>query len=73
MIFTTIQRYVVSNILTVYYSALVLFSFLITFLKNPFKNPWEQKLVLVPPARLSDPKYGVHKYVKANVSIFCLM
>ncbi|XP_013175462.1 PREDICTED: epoxide hydrolase 3-like [Papilio xuthus] len=66
MSFTAIQRFFVSNFLTVYYSVLILFSFLLTFLRNPLKNPWEQKLVLVPPARLSDSKYGVHKYVKAN-------
>ncbi|KPJ12514.1 Epoxide hydrolase 3 [Papilio machaon] len=63
---TVIQRFFVANILTVCYSVLVLFKFLLIFLRNPLRNPWQQKLVLVPPARLSDPKYGVHKYVKAN-------
>lgn len=64
------QRFLVSNALTVYYSVITLISFAIAYLTNPFKNPWELKLRLMPPACLSDPKYGVHKYVKANVSIF---
>ncbi|XP_069355244.1 uncharacterized protein [Maniola hyperantus] len=33
---------------------------------NPFSDPWAMKLKLVPPACLFDPKYGVHKYIKAN-------
>lgn len=44
--------------------------FALVYLKNPFSNPWAQKLKLEPPARLTDPKYGVHKYIKVNVSIF---
>ncbi|CAG4951296.1 unnamed protein product [Parnassius apollo] len=47
-------------------SVLVLVLFAIAYLKNPFRNPWDLKLRLVPPANLTDPKYGVHKYVKAN-------
>ncbi|KAJ0179490.1 hypothetical protein K1T71_005202 [Dendrolimus kikuchii] len=33
---------------------------------NPFSNPWALKLRLVPPACLTDQKYGVHKYLKVN-------
>ncbi|XP_068627934.1 epoxide hydrolase 3-like [Battus philenor] len=61
-----LKRFVISNILTLYYGFITLFGLAIAYLKNPFKNPWELKLVLVPPANLTDPKYGVHKYVKAN-------
>lgn len=63
-----VYRFVVSNLLTLYYSGGVLLIFLWDFLKNPFGDPWAQKLRLEPPACLTDPKYGVHKYIKVNVS-----
>lgn len=63
-----LYRVAVSNILTIFYSFLTVFLFGVQYLKNPFKNPWAPKLRLMPPTRLTDPKYGMHKYVKVNVS-----
>lgn len=54
-----------ANALTLFYSFVALIVITLNYLKNPFqKSP----LRLVPPAQLTDPKYGVHKYIKANVS-----
>ncbi|KAJ8727139.1 hypothetical protein PYW08_015536 [Mythimna loreyi] len=64
-----LYRVVVSNLLTLYYSIQILFMFALVYLKNPFSNPWAQKLKLEPPARLTDPKYGVHKYIKVNGTV----
>nr|XP_021183905.2 epoxide hydrolase 3 [Helicoverpa armigera] len=64
-----LQRVVVSNLLTIYYNIQMLIIFAIVYLKNPFSNPWAQKLKLEPPARLTDPKYGVHKYIKVNGTV----
>ncbi|XP_063375171.1 epoxide hydrolase 3-like [Cydia amplana] len=61
-----ITRFVVFNLLTVYYSILTLGYFAVRYVKNPFADPWAQKLRLEPPACLTDPKYGVHKYIKVN-------
>ncbi|CAB3228632.1 unnamed protein product [Arctia plantaginis] len=44
----------------------MLFVFALTYLKNPLRNPWAQKLKLEPPSKLTDPKYGVHKSLKVN-------
>ena len=68
-----LHRVVVSNLLSLYYSIQMLFVFALVYLKNPFASPWAQKLKLEPPARLTDPKYGVHKYIKVNVSIYLLV
>ncbi|XP_038213489.1 epoxide hydrolase 1-like [Zerene cesonia] len=65
-VITLLKRFVVSNVLTLYYSMLVVFWFAVNYLKNPFRNPWTTKVRLEPPTRLSEPKYGVHKYIKAN-------
>lgn len=46
----------------------MLIVFGLAYIKNPFSSPWTQKLKLEPPSRLTDPKYGVHKYIKVNVS-----
>ncbi|CAH1635337.1 unnamed protein product [Spodoptera littoralis] len=64
-----LQRVVYYNLLTVYYNVLVLIGFAVVYLKNPFSSPWTQKLKLEPPARLTDPKYGVHKYIKVNGTV----
>lgn len=66
---TFLHHFIVSNLLTLYYNVVVLVIFAINYLKNPFGDPWALKLRLEPPTLLSDPKYGVHKYIKVNVSI----
>ncbi|KAH9641888.1 hypothetical protein HF086_011638 [Spodoptera exigua] len=68
-VFLWLQRVVYYNLLTVYYNVLMLIGFLVVYLKNPFASPWTQKLKLEPPARLTDPKYGVHKYIKVNGTV----
>lgn len=65
-----LHRVVLTNLLTLYYSIQMLFVFVLVYLKNSFSSPWAQKLKLEPPVRLSDPKYGMHKYIKVNVSIY---
>lgn len=64
-----LYRVAVSNVLTLVYSFLTVLLFGLQYLKNPFKNPWTPKLRLLPPARLLDTKYGLHKYIKVNVSL----
>ncbi|KAG7305674.1 hypothetical protein JYU34_009783 [Plutella xylostella] len=63
---TYLHHFFVSNLLTLYYSGLVLLGFLWSYVKNPFADPWAQKLRLEPPPCLTDTKYGVHKYIKVN-------
>ncbi|VVC91708.1 unnamed protein product [Leptidea sinapis] len=63
---TVIIRFMTAKLLTLYHSLQVILFLLVTWLKNPFRNPWSVKLKLEPPARLTDPKYGTHKYLKAN-------
>ncbi|XP_045492507.1 epoxide hydrolase 1-like [Colias croceus] len=65
-VITLLKHFVVSNALTLYYSMAIVIGFAVNYFKNPFRNPWATKVRLEPPARLSDPKYGVHKYLKAN-------
>lgn len=65
----TISRIVIINALTLYYSILTLGYIAVRYIRNPFSDPWAQKLRLEPPACLTDPKYGNHKYIKVNVSI----
>lgn len=60
------KTYIYSKLLCAYYSCLVLFGFFVNFLKNPFADPWAQKLRLEPPSCLTDPKYGTHKYMIFN-------
>lgn len=69
MVSTLIQRFIIANILTIFYSIIITIVSLLIYLKNLFIYSGNQS-VLSPPASLSDPKYGVHKYLKANVSIF---
>ncbi|KAF9822842.1 hypothetical protein SFRURICE_000911 [Spodoptera frugiperda] len=64
-----LQRVVYYNLLTVYYNVLMLIGFAVVYIKNPFSSPWAQKLKLEPPARLTDPKYGMHKYIKVNGTV----
>ncbi|XP_045533993.1 epoxide hydrolase 4 [Papilio machaon] len=66
MSFTVIQRFVVANILTVVYSSLVAIVIFLNSLIYQLKNIGKQKPKFVPPASLTDRKYGVHKYIKAN-------
>lgn len=63
---TIFYRFIITNVrtLTGVFGAFVLI--FITMVKNFFKNPWASKLKLEPPAELTDPKYGVHKYIKVN-------
>ncbi|KAI8440452.1 hypothetical protein MSG28_001746 [Choristoneura fumiferana] len=62
----TISRIVIINALTLYYSILTLGYFAVKYIRNPFSDPWAQKLRLEPPACLTDLKYGNHKYIKVN-------
>lgn len=69
---TIFYRFLITNVRTltgVFGAFLLIF---ITMVKNFFKNPWTSKLKLEPPAELTDPKYGVHKYIKVNVSIYLI-
>ncbi|XP_041973355.1 uncharacterized protein LOC121729034 [Aricia agestis] len=63
---TIAKRFIVANCITTVRTVLALVYIAVSYLKNPFKSPWDAKLNLIPPARLSDPKYGTHKYIKAN-------
>lgn len=63
------QRVITTNLLTLYYTLKVIFMLALGCLIKPFSNPWALKLKLVPPARLTDPKYGVHKYIKVNNTV----
>ncbi|CAK1551971.1 unnamed protein product [Leptosia nina] len=60
-----LKRFAIANVLTGVYSLATLFFIALNYIKNPFKN-WAPKVKLEPPSRLSDPKFGVHKYIKAN-------
>ncbi|XP_075972221.1 epoxide hydrolase 4-like [Anticarsia gemmatalis] len=64
-----LQRVIVTNLLTIYYSLQLLLFIGLAYLKNPFSSPFAMKLKLEPPARLTDPKYGVHKYLKVNNTV----
>lgn len=59
-------RFILGNVLSLIAGIGACLGIIINILRNPFKNPWATKLKLEPPAALSDPKYGVHKYIKAN-------
>lgn len=63
-----VKRFILANFYTVLNNILGIFFIIVTYLKNPFKCPWEVKRQLMPPPPLSDRQYGVHKYLKANVS-----
>lgn len=67
-IFAVGYRFILANIISLIVGVKACLGIVISILRNPFKNPWATKLKLEPPAALSDPKYGVHKYIKANVS-----
>ncbi|CAH2092306.1 unnamed protein product [Euphydryas editha] len=62
----TFYRFIRANVKTLLGVIQALVFIFVTIVKNPFKNPWVTKLKLEPPAELTDPKYGVHKYIKAN-------
>ncbi|KPJ12513.1 Epoxide hydrolase 3 [Papilio machaon] len=66
MSFTVIQRFVVANILTVVYSSIFAIVIFLNSLIYQLKYIGKQKPKFVPPASLTDRKYGVHKYIKAN-------
>lgn len=68
-IFKLLYRFVLTNVMTVVYVFLAFLAMLWNYIKNPFGDPWAQKLRLEPPPPLTDPKYGVHKYIKVNVSM----
>ncbi|CAH0397585.1 unnamed protein product [Chilo suppressalis] len=60
-----ITRFVFVNFLTVFYSLLTLLIISLSYVKDLiFSTPLKRKLE--PPACLTDPKYGVHKYIKVN-------
>ncbi|KAJ2950428.1 hypothetical protein O0L34_g8670 [Tuta absoluta] len=61
-----LQRVALTVALTLYYSIIILVHFAVSWLKNPFGDPWALKLKLEPPTCLADPKYGTHKYIKVN-------
>lgn len=66
---THLYRFTVVNVLTVFYNLLVLLLIGLNSVKSLFVNSSTPKRKLEPPACLTDPKYGVHKYIKVNVSI----
>ncbi|XP_028163840.1 epoxide hydrolase 1-like [Ostrinia furnacalis] len=61
-----LYRLIVVNLLTVYYCMVVLIIIALNYVKGLFVNSLTPKRKLEPPACLSDPKYGVHKYIKVN-------
>ncbi|CAH0721525.1 unnamed protein product, partial [Brenthis ino] len=63
---TICYRFVLANVITLVTAVFGCLHIIFNILKNPFKNPWPTRLKLEPPVVLSDPKYGVHKYIKAN-------
>lgn len=67
-VLTVVKRFAVANFLTVFYCSIALFKLLLKYVTNPLGDMGPKKLKLEPPACLVDPKYGVHKYIKANVS-----
>lgn len=58
--------------LAIYYSVLVCFSIAKDWLLRFDQKPWQSKTRNEPPECLKDPKYGVHKYVRVNVSSIIL-
>lgn len=54
--------------LAIYYSVLVCLSIAKDWLLRFDQKPWQSKTRNEPPECLKDPKYGVHKYVRVNVS-----
>lgn len=70
---TLAWRILVANIITVISSCIFVPLGVLSFIvKHPFRNPFKVNPVIDPPSRLSDPKYGTHKFIKANVSIILL-
>lgn len=63
---TIIYRTIIKYCLILIYGIGSPLLFFFNYVENPFSNPWAQKLRLVPPVQLTDPKYGVHKYMKVN-------
>ncbi|KAL0884117.1 hypothetical protein ABMA27_016136 [Loxostege sticticalis] len=63
---THLYRFTVVNVLTVFYNLLVLLLIGLNSVKSLFVNSSTPKRKLEPPACLTDPKYGVHKYIKVN-------
>ncbi|XP_072941881.1 uncharacterized protein [Epargyreus clarus] len=62
---TFIYRFIVSNVLTLYYSLFFGAILGIKYITGLFSQT-PVKLKLEPPSCLTDPKYGMHKYIKAN-------
>uniref|UniRef100_A0AAU7BB66 Soluble spoxide hydrolase n=1 Tax=Maruca vitrata TaxID=497515 RepID=A0AAU7BB66_MARVT len=60
-----LYRHVVANALTAYYGFFAFILIVLDSLKGLFVST-APKRKLEPPTSLSDPKYGVHKYTKAN-------
>lgn len=60
-------RSVLLWLLCLVYSITAAYKLLVIYVKNFSSQPWKPKDRPNPPAALSDPKYGVHKFVTVNV------
>ncbi|KAM3967950.1 epoxide hydrolase 1 [Aphomia sociella] len=58
-------RVILSNFLTLLYTVIALGVLGFDYVKDIFSSPSHGRK-LVPPPSLTDPKYGVHKYIKVN-------
>lgn len=54
----------------VFYTLVALYDLLILYVTKFSSQPWKPKDHSNAPACLTDPKYGVHKFAKVNVSLF---
>lgn len=61
-------RAVVLRSLIVVYSLITIYKLLIIYVTKFSTQPWKLKDRSTPPACLSDPKYGAHKFAVVNVS-----
>lgn len=68
LLFHGLIRVAVVWSLAIYYSVLVCLSIAKDWLLRFDQKPWQSKKRDEPPECLKDPKYGVHKYVRVNVS-----
>lgn len=59
--------------LSIYYSVIVSVILVAEYLSIWQEKPWKCKKRDEPPKCLSDPKYGTHKYMLVNVSVFYML
>lgn len=67
--FERLFKYILVQIFIVLFSILATLRLIYTYIINFTSIPWQPKnrILMEPPACLSDKKYGVHKYVTVNV------